>query len=285
MKVLVTGSSGLLGAEVLNCLLTRGWIGAALNRTAFLKASKSERLLMLNGFDVIIHAAANTNVDLCELEPENCYFDNCFLTEQLHKAAKLLGLRFVFISSTGVYGRWKNGAYHEYDFVLPTTIHHSSKYVSEKLVLSCPEDLVIRTGWLFGKGGKKNFVANRLNEIRQANEVIYANTEQFGSPTYTLDCTLALLDLIADNCVGVYNVVNAGVASRFDYVKEIVSLSGASVRVLPMDAKGFSRHADVSENEAALSYRMKFEGRQQLRTWQGALEDYMRDSGLLGCLS
>lgn len=239
---------------------------------------------MLSGFDVIVHAAANTNVEQCELEPEKCYYDNCFLTEQLYQHASRNGSRFVFISSTGVYGRGKKEPYHEYDFVSPTTIHHSSKHIAEKLVLGCAENLVIRTGWLFGGGGAKNFVANRLDELRRASGAIHANAGQVGTPTYARDCARTLLDLIVDGCTGIYNVVNSGSASRLDYVKEIVTLSGSSLDVLPMDASGFKRHADVSENESALSYRMKFEGRPELRSWQEALSEYMRDNGLLGCL-
>lgn len=287
MRSLVTGASGLLGTEILIALAEIGCSGAALDRAAFLEAAPSDRSEMLSEYDIIIHAAANTNVEQCETEPEECYFDNCYLTEQLYHHARKNNLRFVFISSTGVYGRHKVSPYHEYDLVIPTTIHHNSKYFSERLVMTSEETLVVRTGWLFGGSfeNKKNFVANRIKEMQTARGSIYANKTQFGSPTYARDCARRIIELISDRCAGIYNVVNDGRVSRFEYVKKIVELSGAPVEVLPIDASGFERLADVSENEAALSYRMRFEGRQQLRPWQDALCEYMRDSNFLQFLA
>lgn len=286
MKVLVTGASGMLGSEVLCALTDRGDAGTALDRATFLRVEATERSSMLDGFDVVIHAAANTNVEQCELMPEASYRDNCFLTEQLFRYSHWHGAKFVFISSTGVYGRGKSSPYHEYDAVSPTTVHHRSKLMAEQTVLTCADTLVVRTGWLFGGriDNPKNFVANRLKEIRAVNGSITANSGQIGSPTYVRDCVRVLLELIADDCMGIYNVVNEGSASRFEYVKQIVELSGAPIDVQPIDASGFKRHADVSENEAAVSYRMRFEERSPLRPWRDALADYMIDAGLFGSL-
>ena len=287
MKILVTGASGLLGSEVLNALIKLGWTGSALDRIAFLQANAEHRASMFDGIEVVIHAAANTNVEQCELDPLACYHDNCFLTEQLYFLARRRRVKFVFISSTGIYGRTKNAPYHEYDAVSPTTLHHHSKYIAEQMVLASPDALVVRTGWLFGGGEKniKNFVANRLNEMRATEGPIYANVGQKGSPTYARDCAQRLLHLIEDDCVGIYNVVNDGIATRFEYVRRIIELSGSPYKALPTDASGFKRHADVSENEAAVSYRMRFEGRPTLRPWQDALFEYMSDAGLLDSLS
>lgn len=277
MKILVTGASGLLGSEIVNSAKESGFDCCALDRIWFLGASADERSAILSGCDVIIHSAANTDLEQCEIDQEKCFFDNCYLTELLYQHSVSSGVKFVYISSTGVYGRHKSQPYHEYDVVSPTTVHHRSKYVSENIVLRSVDTLVIRTGWLFGGalGQKKNFVAKRLAEIRTANGPIFSNSVQIGSPTYTRDCAVRLLELLYHNCSGVYNVVNGGAASRYDYVKMIAGLSRYSVDVLPSDLSKFSRVVDVSENESAFSYRMKFEGRVQLRTWQDALCDYM----------
>lgn len=285
MRVLVTGASGMLGSELLCALPDWGYVGTSLNRADFLGAKATVRSSMLDGFDIVIHAAANTNVEHCERVPEESYLDNCFLTEELFRHARRSEAKFVFVSSTGVYGRGKSSPYHEYDTASPTTVHHRSKLLAEQTVLNCSETLVVRTGWLFGGNldNPKNFVANRLKEIRATSGSITANSGQVGSPTYVRDCARTLLGLIADDCAGIYNVVNDGSATRFDYVKRIVELSGVPVEVRPIEASGFKRYADVSENEAAVSYRMRFEGRPPLRKWQDALADYMGEAGLLGC--
>lgn len=287
MRALVTGASGLLGSEVLASLANKGFTALALDRTAFLQATGRDRSAIFEDVDVVVHTAANTNVEQCEASPEACYRDNCFLTEQLFHQARRHGVKFVFISSTGVYGRGKIDPYHEYDTVSPTTVHHRSKWISEQLVLSTANTLVVRTGWLFGGplNNRKNFVANRLSEVQSAHGAIHANTSQVGSPTYVHDCAERLIELISGDCTGIYNVVNDQSASRFEYVKRIVELSGALIDVRPINATGFNRLADVSENESAISYRMRFEGRTPLRPWKEALEEYMQRNGTLGSLA
>lgn len=287
MKILVTGGSGMLGAELLRQISEMGHIGVRLDRAAFLAADKIKRQSMLDGFDVVIHAAANTNVEQCEMDPKVCYFDNAFLTEKLFIHSQENKSKFIYISSTGVYGRGKPVPYHEYDVPQPTTVHHHSKLFSEKVVLAFPTSLVIRTGWLFGGdlSNKKNFVNNRINEIRVASEFISANYIQVGSPTYVVDCAYRILELMRADSAGIYNVVNEGAASRFEYVKRIVEISGSAIEVRPIDASAFNRRADVSENEAAVSYRAKFEGLSPLRPWQDALDAYMGQVGLRACLS
>lgn len=267
----------MLGSELLSIMTTTGISAIPLDRNAFLAGSARDRSIMLSGFDVIIHAAANTDLEECERNQTMCFYDNTFLTEKLFQHSRCKNVKFIYISSTGVYGRHKDSPYHEFDEVVPTTAHHRSKSLAEKIVLHSPNSLVIRTGWLFGGGfnQRKNFVANRIKEIKSSRDVIYSNAIQYGSPTYARDCAERIIALLVDGCCGVYNVVNNGNVSRLEYVSMIARLFGSDVQVLSVGAESFSRLADVSENEAAITLKMNFENRPKMRNWDDALGEYM----------
>jgi dTDP-4-dehydrorhamnose reductase len=232
-----------------------------------------------DGIDHFVHAAANTNVERCEQEPATCYRDNFLLTDRLAAAASYRGVRMSFLSSTGVYGSHQNTPWAEYDEARPGTHHHRSKLLGEQAVMAADwSNLVVRTGWLFGGDAQaaKNFVAKRIFEARGAtNGFISSNQEQRGCPTWVDDLASRLLELIELRARGVYNVVNTGSASRFDYVREIVRGVGLEVEVRPVTAGDFNRVAPVSHNEMALNWRADQMGLASMRPWQDALADYL----------
>jgi dTDP-4-dehydrorhamnose reductase len=203
----------------------------------------------LQGYDLLLHAAANTNVEQCETDPDACYRDNFLLTELLARAAALAGVRMLFVSSTGLYGTASSAPYREYEAAVPTTHHHRSKLLAEQAVLAAsPHNLVVRTGWLFGGAAAtpKNFVARRIDEARKAaaeGRHIESNTEQRGVPCWNRDVAMRMLDLAAAGVAGVVNCVNSGNASRYEYVAAVVELAGCGVSVQPSGAAGFNRKA------------------------------------------
>lgn len=227
----------------------------------------------------MVHAAANTNVERCEAEPQVCYRDNVLLTELLAAAARRCGVPMTVISSTGVYGSHLQRPYTEFDEAHPQTHHHKSKLLAERAVLSAAEaNLVLRTGWLFGgeASAPKNFVARRILEARSTQDgFISSNQQQRGCPTHVDDLADRLLALLALNAQGVFNVVNEGTASRFEYVREIVERAGLNVEVRPVAAGSFNRIAPVSDNETAINWRSNELGLPPMRSWQSALTNYL----------
>lgn len=284
-KYLVTGATGLLGSTLVKLLnakhecfieCKREDIGLSKN------ATEISNILEASGCNVLIHCAANTNVEQCEVEQEECFKANYLWPEVLASICNRLGIKFVFISSTGIYGSYKNDAYTELDDVSPTTAHHTAKYKAESSVaLYCPNSLIIRTGWLFGGDAhtKKNFIANRIKEAKNSDGVIYSDTRQKGNPSYVVDVAERILLLIQEQRCGVYNCVSEGTASRFEYVREIIALSSESTRVEKFEGE-FKRVAKVSPNESALNYKMNLLGYPKMRHWRDALSEYITKSKL-----
>lgn len=282
IKFLVTGTNGVLGEEIFNILK-----GFNIDVTKFVRTlipidqiPNSKKFL--EQFDFIIHAAANTNVEECEANSLKCYEDNTYFTERLCKNISEDKCKFIFISSTGIYGNHsENKPFLESDKVQPTTHYHNSKWLAEEIIRQNSDNhLIIRAGWIFGGSPEKpkNFVARRIEEAFSAlrsGKKLYSNMEQFGSPTYSIDLSRTIIDLAMDNQIGTFNVVNNGQASRFEYVSRIIEFADIDIDVLPVNASTFERKANVSNNESAISSNLLKLGYNKLPNWEDSLQFYI----------
>jgi dTDP-4-dehydrorhamnose reductase len=284
MKILLTGASGLLGTACNTFFVAQGLEVETLSRDQVWAIVHQRCSIEFAPRQVLIHAAANTNVEQCELEPDACYRDNYLLTAGLADACAVARIPMVFISSTGVYGAEQNEPYREYSNAHPTTHHHRAKWLGEQSVLSAgKKNLVIRTGWLFGGdfANPKNFVARRLEEATRSaanGEPLFSNAEQRGCPTYTKDVVNRLFTLIMDGHNGIFNLVNEGTASRLDYVRAIVSNAGLAVPVEAATAAIFKRNARVSFNEMAINWRATALGFPSMPSWRDSLNKYISEN-------
>ena len=275
-KVLVTGSRGLLGSylvnEIPNCI---GYSSQELDIT---KTQYVNQIVEKEKPDIIIHAAAFTDVEACEIEVDKAFEVNTIGTQNLVNCCIDRDILFVFISSTGIYGSHKTVRYTEFDKVEPSTIHHSSKYEAEKVVqCHLNKYLILRTGWIFGGSAlhKNNFVYQRYMEAKN-NDLIHSDDSQIGNPTYVLDLVKQIKILINADQFGTYNCVNhADHVSRYDYVKKIVELFGLDCRVEIALEGAFKRRAPVSNNESALNFKLELLDLNCMGDWDDALRRYI----------
>ena len=275
-KALVTGSNGMLGTVLLKKLTSNNTVEFDVDITDSISVQKK---LCEEKPDIIIHAAAYTNVEDCETNPDKAYRVNTVGTQNLVNYCIDKDILFIYISSTGVYGKEKkNESYCEFDNVNPTTIHHKSKYEGERIVQShLSRYLILRTGWLYGGGlnSNKNFVYKRYLEVKD-NDVIYSDNTQIGNPTYVLDFVEQIKVLIKNNLYGIYNCVNSGEnISRYNYVKKIVELFDVKCNVKVATKNMFKRAAPVSDNESAINYKLDLMDLNVMNNWEKALENYI----------
>lgn len=227
----------------------------------------------------VIHCAAETNVDLCEREPARARQVNAAAAGRLAQAAREAGARFVLISTSGLFDGKKKGPFTEEDRPNPPTAYGRSKLEGEEKVRAAdPGALILRAGWLFGGPLelKKNFVGARLREA-EGKEVVRSATDKRGSPTWTRDFAEKALELLQEGKSGLVHLVNAGEATRQEYVAEILRLAGRKTRVEGVDSGSFPRSAPVPGDERLLSVKIG-----ALRNWKDALADYFRVEGLRG---
>lgn len=287
MKVMISGASGLLGSACCETFARHNIDVSTLSRERAWELVRARYAVDLVGADVVIHAAANTNVEQCEVDPDACYRDNYLLTDGIAAACVSVSVPLVYISSTGVYGEAQDSPYREYAEPRPTTNHHRAKLLGEQAVLNAsPRNLVLRTGWLFGGAfdNPKNFIARRIEEAINAarhGHTLFSNSEQRGCPTFTEDVAERILLLIKERRSGIYNVVNEGNASRQEYVRAIVEAAGLTVPVESADAASFNRRAKVSSNEMAVNWRAQETGLPAMPCWRDSLRRYICQQRLI----
>lgn len=281
MKIVITGITGNLGGAI-----SRHYENTGITVVPFIRSHNYLDLSYireaLTSCDIIIHAGANTNVEECEKDPKGCYISNTLFTERLALIAESLGIKFVYISSTGVYGSYLNTPYNEFSETKPTTFHHQSKLLGEKAVLRCCSNpIIVRTGWLFGgENISKNFVLSILKQAENSkNGIIHSNAEQLGNPTYIYDVVRTISLLIKNNEIGTFNIVNPSPATRFEFVTQIIKHSKLKTRVIPVLNSTFNRIADVSMNESAINLTLTSLGYKELELWEKGLKLTIKNYG------
>ena len=277
MNIVLTGASGQFGSALQALWPTRSFLPLPHRSIDAGSAHRLRESLRQARADVLIHAAANTDLEGAEAAPDPVWRDNVMLTQILLDAARGVPLTFVYLSSTGVYGSHKQTPYDEFDATEPTTVHHRSKLQAEQLVRSQrAAHLIVRTGWLFGAAADqpRNFVLNRLREARGASS-LKANGEQRGNPTYLPHLVEAIDFLLQRDLSGTYNAVSQGVATRAEFVAAILADAGSRCEVQPV---AFARRAPVSANESARNLKLELLGH-AVPAWRAALPAYVARLG------
>lgn len=202
--------------------------------------------------NVVVHCAAWTDVDGCELHPRKAYRINSYGTLNVAKACAKAGAKLVFISTDFVFSGRKKTPYKETDRTSPLSVYGESKLRGERFVKRATDEyFIVRTSWLYGRYGK-NFVDTIAAKGRTEKELRVVD-DQVGSPTYTVNLAKAihaLLDRVqGTGCgaqgagYGTYQASNTGRVSWYDYAREILKLSGSRAVVRPISSKELSRPA------------------------------------------
>jgi dTDP-4-dehydrorhamnose reductase len=289
MRVAVTGAGGRLGHALIAALEEAPFVGPlgpiAWTRPAFdLDAPRryAERLDR-DRPEVIVHAAAWTDVDACARDPELAMARNGTATGILARAAAERGIDLVAISTNEVFdGQRTDGrGYRPDDPTGPINPYGTSKLAGETAALEAYREAsgrlcIIRTAWLFGPPGN-DFPAKILaaaDRATAAGEPLRLVADETGSPSYAPDVAEAIVDLLAaDAANGILHVVNGGAASRADWAREVLRQAGVAVETSDVSAATWARPS-VPPRWAVLE-PSPLPDREPLRPWQAALADYL----------
>lgn len=301
MKVFVTGVGGQLGHDVMNELHKRGYEGigsdihpiySGIADGSAVTAMPYEMLDITDAAmvqdvlnrvqpDVVIHCAAWTAVDLAEDEDkqEKVRAINAGGTKNIVEACKNLNCKMVYISTDYVFdGQGTEPWQSDCKDYQPLNVYGQTKLEGELAVANTLDKyFIVRIAWVFGLNGK-NFIKTMLNVGKKFDTLRVVN-DQIGTPTYTLDLSRLLVDMIETEKYGYYHATNeGGYISWYDFACEIFRQAGYSTKVVPVST------AEYGLSKAARPFNSRLDksklvetGFDPLPTWQDALSRYLKE--------
>lgn len=273
MRIAVTGAAGMLGHALFQVCPGDDLIGLTHENLDITLLDKVINTLRRIKPDYLIHAAAYTNVDGCELDPEKAYRVNGVGARNVVMACEEINCPIIYLSTDYVFDGAKGEPYNEWDPTRPINIYGLSKMIGERFVTSLTNRFyIVRTSWLFGKNGQ-NFVETILRLLNDLNRLEVVK-DQIGVPTFTCDLAQAIVQLLGKG-YGIYHITNSGHCSWYEFALAIAELTGRETPVMPITSDKINRPAKRPAYSVLGSTMLKLEGIQTLRPWKEALKHYL----------
>jgi len=272
-RILITGAQGQLGCALRSVLPPETLILKDLPEFDLTAPSCEEQIVQARPH-VVVHAAAYTNVDGAEREPDRARAVNVEGTAAVARAAQRVGGRLIYISTDYVFDGAKDTPYTEEDPTNPLNMYGRSKRDGEAAAAEhCEDCLVVRTAWLYGHGGK-NFVKT-IMQLAGERPVLEVVADQRGCPTFADDLARALVDLIPSRLTGICHVTNSGSSTWYEFAETIVRLIGSATVVRPIPTAQSQRPA-TRPPYSVLAYGRLGLVRAPLPDWRDALDRFTR---------
>lgn len=276
MKVLVLGAGGMLGKDLVPILSVKGQVWARdIDDFDITDPKRVQREVEALQPQVLVNAAAYTDVDGCESRKELAFAVNAEGARNVARACAAIGGRMIHLSTDYVFDGSSRIPYGEENLPNPRNVYGSSKLQGERYIQEMLENhLIVRTEWLYGRHGK-NFVDTILKYAGQQKELRVVD-DQRGSPTFTRDLSLALERLIGMEARGILHVTNSGSCTWFEFARQILREKGYDhVQVIPISSEELSRPARRPASSVMDCQRYeKLTGR-KMRPWKEAIKEYL----------
>lgn len=275
MKAMIIGGTGLLGKA-----LVREWGGdevlALRSRDVDIRDLKHvQGVVDEKRPDWIVLAAAYTDVDGCESDPERAFEVNRNGAANVAEAAKSSGAKLLFLSSDYVFDGKKSSPYEVGDPRNPQSVYGRSKAEAEMRLLEIlPEVCIVRTSWLFGTGGK--CFPDTILKLAASRSALDVVNDQRGSPTYCVDLARAIIELCRKDASGIVHVTNSGDCTWFEFAREIVKGAGLQTEVRPVSSRQMARPAPRPAYSVLAATSLQRYGI-EMPSWEDALRRYLEE--------
>ena len=304
MRILVTGVCGQLGHDVVNNAAKRGYEvigsdiqpvysgvadGSPVTEAAYVQLDITDKDAVTSVIeeikpDAVIHCAAWTAVDAAEDEEnrEKVHKINALGTKYIAEAVKAVDAKMLYLSTDYVFDGKGDRPWEPDDkCYAPLNVYGRSKLDGEIAVSEILEKyFIVRIAWVFGLNGK-NFIKTMIN-VGKTHDTVRVVNDQIGTPTYTLDLSRLLVDMIGTDKYGYYHATNeGGYISWYDFCVEFYKQYGLATKVIPVTTEeyGLSKAARPENSRLDKSKLVKA-GFTPLPDWKDAVKRYLKEAEL-----
>ena len=284
MRFLITGARGMLGSDLVAVLADRDVTG--LGSADLDVTDRAAAVAAVEGYDVVINAAAYVRVDDAETNEAEATAVNAIGAENLAIAAREAGAKLVQVSTDYVFDGSATTPYSESQPLAPLGAYGRSKAEGERRVLAAHPDgsYIVRTAWLYGEHGT-NFARTML-KLAGKLPTVSVVADQYGQPTWTLDLAKQIVALVnAGAPVGAYHGTNSGKTNWFEFARAVFAENGLDAeRVLPTTSAEFVRPAPRPSYSVLGHDAWTAAGLAPMRPWREALADAVARGAVSGAI-
>jgi dTDP-4-dehydrorhamnose reductase len=281
VKILLLGHKGMLGSDLLLKLNVKNEVfGLDKEEIDIVSASECKKAIKEIEPDVVINAAAYTNVDGCETAKDECFAVNAEAVKNIAEVCRDKNIRIIHFSTDYVFDGAAKKPYKEDHQCNPINTYGASKMAGERYLRSLSKNyILIRTAWLYGVNGK-NFVQTILGKVKTTKKLTVVD-DQEGSPTYTKDLAAAVDLLIEQNAKGIFHITNRGSCSWYQFAVKILQEAGIhGVDITPIKSDQLQRPAKRPAYSVLSMQKFIQTTGKTMQPWQLGLQDYLESSKL-----
>jgi len=285
LRVLVTGSGGLVGGALTQHCRAAGDEVFDYDHQALDIANPElvKSTLLAVKPQAVFNCAAFTDVDGCELDPERAQAANALGPENLAESSRLFNAAFITISTDYVFDGRKEGFYTQQDDPNPISVYGRSKLEGERRAqLAYPRTIVVRSGFIFGPGGK-NFLSTIVDRVRRG-EMFKAIGDAYGTPTFAWHLAARLRELAQLDVPGVFHVVNEGNGVSYEeFARKALDRAGlGSVNLQAIEMDSLNRPAPRPRNSRLKCLVSGAIGLSPLPSWEQGVDEFVAASSQPG---
>lgn len=287
-RIFITGCGGMLGDAVYKTLQNKSTVLATdidvnspfLTYADIRDYSKIRSTIKDFKPNIIFHLGALTDLEYCELNPQEAWDTNALGTDNIALICKELHIPMLYICTAGIFDG-EQETYLDYDYPNPINIYGKSKYAGEKVVKELVDEYYIfRAGWMMGGGPKKDkkFVKKMMSQIEEGKKELFVVDDKLGTPTYTFDFAKNMVHVIENDAFGVYNSVCSGSCSRYEVAEEMLKLlnrNDISLQKVQSDFFKKDYFANRPHSEKLIPFKLTERDLYIMRDWKVCLKEYM----------